>query len=203
MRVRYCTTLGRSSNITFKEHLENLCEERQDQWANEVAARLYGVIDLPAAEAQYHVPCYDKFRVVSVSRPSLMAPVEEALRFVVTTMAENMTETWTTSDLYSMYLAASGTVSRRQFLSNITAYFGDKLLLLHIEGCESVVGFKDSLGQFIKIAMKSDSSSDIDEMEKLVRTIRSEVRATNRSGDYNLSDYSRHKVIESTSATLL
>ena len=203
VRVRQCTTLGRGSNITFKEHLENLCDERQDQWANEVAARLYGVIDLPAAEAQYHVPCYDKFRVVSVSRPSLMAPVEEALRFVVTTMAENMTETWTTSDLYSMYLAASGTVSRRQFLSNITAYFGDKLLLLHIEGCESVVGFKDSLGQFIKIAMKSDSSSDIDEMEKLVRTIRSEVRATNRSGDYNLSDYSRHKVIESTSATLL
>ena len=133
----------------------------------------------------------------------MMAPVEEALRSVVTTMAENMTETWTTLELYSMYLAASGTAARRQFVSSITDYFGDKLLLLHVEGCESVVGFKTSLGQFIKIAKKSNSNSDDDELEKLVRKIRSEVRATPKPGDYNLSDYVRHKVIRSTSATLL
>jgi len=36
-----------------------------------------------------------------------------------------------------------------------------------------------------------------------VRRICSEVRATPRPGDYNLSDYVRDKVIESTSATLL
>ena len=82
------------------------------KFANEVAARLCGVIDLPAADAQYHVPCYDKFRVVPVSRPPMMAPVEEALRSMVTTMAENMTETWMTSELYSMYLATSGTVKK-------------------------------------------------------------------------------------------
>ena len=203
VQVRQCRTVDRGSDITFKQHLENLCDERQDQWANEVAARLSGVIDLPASDAQYHAPCYDKFRVVPISRPSMMTPVEEALRSVVTTMAENMTDTWTTTELYDMYLAASGTVSRRQFVSSITAYFGDKLLLLHIEGCESVVGFKASLGQFIKIAKKSNSSSDVDELDKLVRKICSEVRATPRPGDYNLSDYARHKVIESTSATLL
>ena len=120
-----------------------------------------------------------------------------------TTMTENMTETWTISELYSTYLAASGTVSRRQFVSSITTYFGDKLLLLHIESCESVVGFKASLGQFVKIAKKNKSNSDDDELEKLVRTICSEVRAIPRPGDNNLIDYVRHKVIESTSVTLL
>ena len=115
-------------------------------------------------------------------------------------MVENMTETWTTSELYSMYLAASDTVSRRQFVPSITTYFGDKLLLLHMEGCESVVGFKASLGQFIKIANKNNSNSELD---KLVRKICSEVRTTPRHGDYNLSDYARHKLTESTSATLL
>ena len=133
----------------------------------------------------------------------MMAPVGEALRSVVTTMAENMTETWTISELYSMYLAASGTVSRRQFVSSITSYFGDKLLLLHIEGCESVVGFKASLGQFITIAKKNNSNGDDDKLEKLVRKISSDFRATSRHGDHNLSEYARHKVIESTSATLL
>jgi len=107
-----------------------------------------------------------------------MTPVGEALRSMVMTMAENMTDTWTTLELYSMYLAASGTVSRRQFVSSITTYFGNKLLLLHIDGCESVVGFKASLGQFIKIAKKNNSNSDDDELEKLMRMIYSEVKVT-------------------------
>ena len=102
-----------------------------------------------------------------------------------------------------MYLAASGTVSRRQFVSSITTYFGDKLLLLYIEGCESVVGFKAGLGQFIKIAKKNNSNVDDDELEKLVRKICSEVRAPPWPGDYNISYYARHTGIESTGATLL
>lgn len=201
--VRQCTTVDRGSDITLKQKLENLCDERQDQWANEVMARLSGVIDLHAADAQYHVPCYNRFRVVPVTHPTMMTPVEEALRSVLSTMVENVTETWTTSELYSMYLAASGTVSRRQFISSVTAYFGDKLLVLHIEGCDSVVGFKANLGQFIKIVKASTNKDDEDELEKLVRKIRSEVMAKPRPGDYNLSDFARHKVIESTSATLL
>ncbi|XP_068232533.1 uncharacterized protein [Palaemon carinicauda] len=133
----------------------------------------------------------------------MMTPVEEALRSVVTTMAENMIETWTTSELYSMYLAASGTGSSKHFVSSITAHFPNKLLLLRIESCESVVGFKATLGQFIKITKRSNSSSGIDKLEMLLRMILSEVRTMNRHEDYNLSDYDRQKVIDSTSATLL
>ena len=48
-------------------------------------------IDLPAADAQYRVPCYNTCRVVPVSHLSTMAPVAEALRSVVMTVAENMT----------------------------------------------------------------------------------------------------------------
>ena len=202
VQVRQCTTVDRPGNITFQQQLENICEDRQDQWANEVAVRLCGVFDLHASDAQYHVCCYDKFRVIPLSRPSMMtASLEEALRSVVTTMTEHMKETWTTTELYSMYVDASGTVARRQFVSNLKSYFGDKLIVLHIEGCESVVGFKDSVGQFIKIAKKT--SNDDDELEKMVRKIGSEIRATPKPGNYNLSDFVRHKVIENTSATLL
>jgi hypothetical protein len=203
MMVRKCTTVGRGNNITFKQQLENLCDERQDQSANEVMTRVSGVIDLHAADAQYHVPYYKMFCVVPVTRPSIMAPVEEALRSVLSTMAENATEDWTKSELYSLYLAASGTVSRRQLVSTITAYFGDELLMLHIEGCDSVVGFKDSLGQFIKIIKTSKSQGDDDALEKLVMEIRSVVMATPRPGDYNLGAYIHHKIIERTRATLL
>ena len=51
---------------------------------NEVAARVSGAIDLHAAEAQYHAPCYN--------RPPITEPLEEALRSVLSMMAESATE---------------------------------------------------------------------------------------------------------------
>ena len=51
---------------------------------NEVAATLSGVIDLHAADAQYHVPCHN--------HPSITETLEEALRSVLSMMAENATE---------------------------------------------------------------------------------------------------------------
>ena len=80
---------------------------------------------------------------------------------------------------------------------------GDELLVLHTEGCDSVVGFKASLRNVIKIVKISQSMGDDDVMVKLVRKIWSEVKAKPRNVDYKLSDYVHHKVIESTSATLL
>ena len=109
VQVKQCTTVDRDGDIMFKQQLEDLCDERQDQWTNQVTSKLSGAIDLHP-DAQYHVPCYNKFRFVPLNHPSIVAPVEEALRSVVLTMAENATETWTTSELYSIYLAASGTV---------------------------------------------------------------------------------------------
>ena len=75
---------------------------------------------------------------------------------------------------------------------------------MDIEGCDSVFGFKASLGQFVNIVKTSKSKGgDDDDLEKLVRKIPSEVMAIPRPGNYDLSAYARHKVIESTSATLL
>ena len=51
--------------------------------------------------------------------------------------------------------------------------------------------------------MISQSMGDDDELEKLVRKIRSEVMAKRRDVDYTLSNCVYHKVIESTSATLV
>ena len=193
VQVRQCKTVNRGSAITFKQQLEDLCDERGPV-GNEVAAILSGVIGLHAADAQYHAPCYNL--------PSITGPLEEALRSVLSIMAENATDSWITSELYVMYVAALGTVSRRQFVSNVTAHFGDEFLVFHIEGCDSVVGFKASLGKVFKIDKKSQSMGDDDELEKLVRKIRSEVMAKPRNVDYKLRDYVHHKVIESTSAKL-
>ena len=71
--------MNSGSAITVKQQLENLCDEIEDLWGNEVAAILSGVIGLHAADAQYHVPSYN--------RPSITEPLEEALRSVLSIMA--------------------------------------------------------------------------------------------------------------------
>ena len=105
VQVRQCKTVSRSSAVTFKQQLENLCDERKDLWGNEVTAKLSRVVDLRAADAHYHVPSYNRFRIVSVTRPSITKTLEEAVRSVLSIMAENATESWTTSELYVMYVA--------------------------------------------------------------------------------------------------
>ena len=191
VEVRQCKTVTSGSAIP-QQQLESIYDEREDQWGNEVAARLSGVIELHSADAQYHVPCYN--------RPSITEPLEEALRSIRSMMAENATESWT---LYVMYLAPSGIVSRRQLVSRVTVHFGDELLVLHIEGCDIGDGFKASLGKLIKIVKISQSMDDDKELEKLVRKIRSEAMVKPRKVDYKLSNYVHHQVTETTSTTLV
>ena len=198
--VRQCSTVDRDCGITFKEQLINICKARDDQWSQEVMVRLSGVIDLPAADAQYHKPCYDRFRIIPM-KTLCSVPSEEALQKVISMMNMNANDTWTTSELYSMYLAEAGELSKRQFISNISNCFGEKILFLDIVGCDSVVGFKANLGQLIKI-VKVDSKTN-DDLDKLVKKIQGEILAKPRPTDYNLSEFSRDKVIENTSETLL
>ena len=105
--------------------------------------------------------------------PFTTTPVEEAMKYVISKMTQNVTETWTTSELYAMYTAASGNLSRKYFVSNIKAYFGTEVLVLHIEGCDSILGFEASLGSVIKVVKVSHSQGDDDEVDKLIRKIMS------------------------------
>lgn len=60
-RVVQCERKGAANVSSFKEVVLNLCADRNDVWSREVAIRCHGVHELAAAEALYHLRCYDKF----------------------------------------------------------------------------------------------------------------------------------------------
>ena len=68
VEVRQCKTVNMGSAVTSKQQLENLYDEREDRWGNEVAARLSGVIDLHAADAQYHHTIMSPVTIIARSR---------------------------------------------------------------------------------------------------------------------------------------
>ena len=205
VRVNQCCTVDRGDGVlTFREQLEYTCKERGDGWSSEVSLRLSGVSgDLHASDAQYHAHCYNKFHktATAMSRQPCKSE-EEALRAIVDNMNDNKTSTWTTSDLYELYASASGTLSKKQMITNITKYFGAEVITMHIEGCESVLGMHASMGSMVKLVKTMGGDGD-EELDKLVRQIQTESLATPRPHDYDLPNFQYTKLIESTSPTLL
>ena len=50
--------------FTIQNRLLDIADERDDDWGKDVAERIRAVIDLPAAEARYHLSCNINFRTV-------------------------------------------------------------------------------------------------------------------------------------------
>ena len=50
-------------------------------------------------------------------------------------------QTWTNIEVYEMYLGLGGQLSRLQ-MTNPTTHLGDDIVVVRMEGCVSVVGFR-------------------------------------------------------------
>ena len=89
---------------------------------------------------------------------------QQATRAIVDNMNKNKTRTWATSDLYELYISASGTLSKKQMICNITNLFGTEVIIMHIEGWESVLGMRSSGGSMVKLVktMGGDEDAELD-----------------------------------------
>lgn len=107
-------------SILRRRHLAK-CDERQDKWAEVVALRVNGVVDLPAADAQYHTKCYNDFRKVPLhsSGSASCKPDDSCLAAVIDHTNANKSLTWTVSELHDVYTVNAGDPGRKQMLSSL------------------------------------------------------------------------------------
>ena len=117
-------------------------------------------------------------------------------------LANKLLRTWTSLELYEMYLGLGGQLSRQQMLTNLTTHLGDDIVVVHMEGCVSVVGFRELVGKSLKLV--KDKSVDEESISYVIRQVRSEARAVQHSNaTYDLGDFTYNNTIQQTSATLL
>jgi len=84
-------------------------------------------------------------------------------------------------------------------LLNLTTPLGDVVVVVRVEGCASVVGFKEFLGKLLKL-IKVDTV-DGDSVDPVIR---SESRAVKHNGaNYDLIEFTHSNAIKPTSTTLL
>ena len=81
-------------------------------------------------------------------------------------------------------------------LGNLCDYFGENIVVLHIEGCASIVGFRDVVGKTVKMV-------NCDGVETVVCRVTAEFLVLPRSNDYDLSQFMFEKTVANTSPTLL
>ena len=71
-QVLQCERKGFEGAPPFKKVVLQCYDSRNDSWSRELSMRCHGMIDLAAAEALYHVRCYDNFRKIHPSGQGLV-----------------------------------------------------------------------------------------------------------------------------------
>ena len=143
---------------TFKDTLLDICDQRQDDWSKEVFLRLQAVMTtLPAYDGRYHLDCFYAFRRISKDSRNAETSrllIDASLKCVVDLLKETSSTlpTYTLSELHDCYMKASGYLSKKQMLNNLSQYFGEELVVLHVPGCETEIGLHKNVGRTLKLS---------------------------------------------------
>ena len=102
-------------------------------------------------------------------------------------LANKLLQTWTNLELYEMHLGLGVELSRQQ-MTNLTTHMGDDIVVVRMEGCVSVVGFRELVGKSLKLV--NDESVDEEIFGSVIRQVRSEARAVQHSNaTYDMGDF--------------
>ena len=192
---------------SFKDTLLDVCDQRQDDWSQQVFVHLQAVAtSLVAYDGRYHKLCYDTFVKVpkkstdaDSSKPLIDAPTAAVVSHI---KSNKCFATWTIAELYEVHANASGELSKKQMFNDLSSYFGVELVIISVPGCETEVGLKKYVSKTLKMTKKA-MAEDSDDIDNFVRRISSEVSSIQTPRDYNLSDFSYDKTVTDTSETLL
>ena len=161
------------------------------------------MLDLSAAEARYHVRCYDKFRKVPIQteKTNLLGD-DYPLAKLVDEMNKNRNHnTWTSTELHAKYVSYGGMLQRRQMLSRLIEHFGEDIMVLRLDGYAPIIGFRETVNKIVKVE-KLDNVEEENE-NTLLHTIITESMVISQSSDYDLGNFTTSKIKLHTSTALL
>lgn len=74
---------------------------------------------------------------------------DEAMKLLLEEMyAGRKLGTWTSIELHDKYVSYGGQLTQKQMFTKVVTHLGDDVVVLSIEGCASIVGFREFVGTF-------------------------------------------------------
>ena len=94
--------------------------------------------------------------------------VDEAMRGVIDRMYDDRSRLWNVLELHALYSELGGKLCRKIMLSNLIDCLGDNTVLVRLDGCASILSFREFVGKTLKL-VKLDEKDD-DTIDGLVKT---------------------------------
>ena len=96
---------------------------------------------------------YNDFRQVPAKTEQTPFIDNSALQSLVSEMCAGRKQcTWTSLELHDKYVAYVGSLTRKQMFTKQVTYLGDDVVVLSIQGCASVVGFREFVTRILKLS---------------------------------------------------
>ena len=197
--------------LVIDDTLLGTCDNRNDEWAEQVRRRILHARELHSSEAMYHTTCSSNFRTgknipqcfmaseiatkkprISLGRPENSVRVDAFLR-VTRYLQENDEEQTTIYGLIDKmkeYLEGTNVepYSFRFMKEKILEHFGDKVIITEISGSKNVVTFKqtasDILNDFYRKPKANDSEAEkLRLIEAAGNLIKSDIKSVLQSKD--------------------
>lgn len=189
----------------FSDELKKICQNRNDNWAHEVLARIEYAQDLFAWDTLYHHQCDSNFRrgmtipmdfsnepPAKVGR-KLDEIRDAAFQKVISYLEENDDEQITLTelcDLMDMYLkeeecgAYSQRYMKKRLLDTLTT---DRIVITTIKGKENVVTFREQASRilldFHAHDLQDEESCKLAIIEACAKLLKSDIRAIEQNTD--------------------
>ena len=140
-----------------------------------------------------HLRCYNEFRKSPTCVNQFAVYDDEAMKVLADEMYANQKLcTWTSIELYEKYMSYGGQLTRKQMFTKLITSLGTDVVVLSIEGCASIVGFREYVSKTFKVTQVD--TLDEEREDELVRKITTEARGISfNNKDYDLSDFTHAK----------
>ena len=168
-----CHTSDRGKREPFKNCVLKVCDDRDDQWSDEVRTRLCDrrcSYDLHSADARYHDDCRKRF--MNIKKPRLSFRQEEDLAFikVLKILQGDTTAMWASIELDALYRKESGDrLSRSKLVQNVLMHFGNKMIKLSSNGLADSLIFREKASSIFQL--QDDEFEVVETMEDRIKNV--------------------------------
>ena len=178
------STVNRVETIPFIKTLTELCESRDDKWAEEVSVRLAGCSDLVAEEAIYHTSCMNRFRLWVPSENQRGRPVDQSMmenfkRICIWLEEEGDSELYTIQEILEKMKELAGDTpcySIKHLRRKLTEYYKEHIFFAKLPGKSDLVCFRDMASFLLNKLRKMEKQTSNDIIVTAAKIIKSDLR---------------------------
>ena len=117
-QVIKCRTVKRKPEKSLKDVILALCDQRNDEWSNDVKQRVQSAVsDLYAANVRYHKSCIAEFGYISTSGKNKQEDHDQEFRDILTIMEQKKSTIYNFIEIYQICKSKGGfTFSRKSLI---------------------------------------------------------------------------------------